>query len=98
MRGSGGLAKRLISVNDKDVNNFDIVMAVTASDFPQLCESCLGSSPYVKMQRIPMGGTCKICTRNFELFKWRPGRGESYKRTEVTIICHLLIMITTTTY
>ena len=65
--------------------NFDISMAVAAADFPLLCESCLGSSPYVKMQRTPIGGTCKICIRPFELFKWRPGRGESYKRTEVRI-------------
>lgn len=69
--------------------NFDISMAVAAADFPQLCESCLGSSPYVKMQRTPIGGTCKICIRPFELFKWRPGRGESYKRTEVSMATRL---------
>ena len=60
-------------------------MAVAGADFPLLCDGCLGSSPYVKMQRTPGGGTCKVCARGFEMFKWRPGRGECYKKTEVRV-------------
>ena len=61
---------------------------VACRDFPQLCEGCLGTNPYVRMQRTPAGGTCKMCSKPFEVFKWRPGRGESYKKTEVnTKIC-----------
>lgn len=51
--------------------------------FPLLCESCLGENPYLKMQRTPGAGTCKMCAKGFELFRWRPGRGESFKKTEV---------------
>lgn len=58
---------------------------VASRDFPQLCEGCLGTNPYVRMQRTPGGGTCKMCSKPFETFKWRPGRGESYRRTEVYI-------------
>ncbi len=29
------------------------------------------------------GGVCKMCARPFTIFKWRPGRGEGYKKTEV---------------
>jgi hypothetical protein len=58
---------------------------VASRDFPQLCEGCLGTNPYVRMQRNPGGGTCKMCSKPFETFKWRPGRGESYRRTEVNI-------------
>ena len=60
------------------------VMAVAVGDFPLLCEGCLGRNPYIKMQRTTLGGTCKMCTKGFELFKWRPGQGESYKKTEVS--------------
>jgi pre-mRNA-splicing factor RBM22/SLT11 len=41
------------------------------SDFPILCESCLGDTTYVRMQKQPQGGTCKMCDRPFTLFKWR---------------------------
>ena len=51
--------------------------------FPLLCEKCLGENPYLKMQRTPDGGTCKMCAKGFELFRWRPGRGESFRKTEV---------------
>lgn len=57
------------------------------SDFPTLCEGCLGETPYVRMQKNPYGGTCKMCERPFTLFKWRPGRGEGYKKTEVCQTC-----------
>lgn len=52
-------------------------------EFPLLCEGCLGSNPFVKMQHTPLGGTCKMCVKPYKLFKWRPGRGESYRKTEV---------------
>jgi pre-mRNA-splicing factor RBM22/SLT11 len=39
------------------------------------------------MQKNPYGGTCKMCERPFTLFKWRPGRGEGYKKTEVCQTC-----------
>ena len=57
------------------------------AEFPILCESCLGETPYVRMQKIPGGGTCKMCERPFTLFKWRPGRGDGYKMTQVCQSC-----------
>lgn len=57
------------------------------SDFPILCEKCLGDSPYVRMQRQFYGGSCKMCERPYTIFKWRPGRGENYRRTEICQIC-----------
>jgi hypothetical protein len=31
------------------------------------------------------GSACKMCDRPFTVFKWRPGRGEGYKKTEVSL-------------
>lgn len=59
----------------------------STSDFPTLCEKCLGDNPYVRMQRNPYGGSCKICERPFTVFKWRPGRGEGNRKTEVCNVC-----------
>lgn len=61
--------------------------SVQDGDFPILCESCLGDNPYVRMSKDDYAGACKMCVRPFTVFKWRPGRGEGYKKTEVCRIC-----------
>ena len=33
---------------------------------------------------------CKICTRPFTVFRWRPGRDSRYKKTEVCQTCSKL--------
>ncbi|ESQ51468.1 hypothetical protein EUTSA_v10016591mg [Eutrema salsugineum] len=57
------------------------------SDFPIICESCLGDNPYVRMTKADYDKECKICTRPFTVFRWRPGRDARYKKTEVCQTC-----------
>jgi len=54
------------------------------SEFPIVCETCLGPNPYVRMQKIPYGGQCHISGRPYTVFRWRPGVEARYKKT---IIC-----------
>lgn len=57
------------------------------SEFPILCENCLGQGGFIRMIQEPFGGSCKICVRPFTIFKWKPGRGEGYKKTEICQTC-----------
>ncbi|KAL5718625.1 hypothetical protein ACHQM5_011507 [Ranunculus cassubicifolius] len=60
------------------------------ADFPIACESCLGPNPYVKMSKSDYHKECKICTRPFTVFKWRPGRDAREKKTELCQTCSKL--------
>lgn len=60
------------------------------SDFPIICESCLGDSPYVRMTKAEYDKECKICTRPFTVFRWRPGRDARYKKSEICQTCSKL--------
>jgi pre-mRNA-splicing factor RBM22/SLT11 len=58
-----------------------------SEDFPQLCESCLGDNPYVRMMKDAYGQACKICNRPFTVFRWKPGKRARYKKTEICQTC-----------
>jgi len=57
------------------------------TDFPILCETCLGPNPYIRMTKEQYGRECKICTRPFTIFRWRPGNDARFKKTEVCQTC-----------
>ncbi|KAJ2557260.1 Pre-mRNA-splicing factor slt11 [Coemansia sp. RSA 1933] len=56
-------------------------------EFPILCETCLGDNPYVRMTKEKLGKECKTCSRAFTIFRWLPGRGMRYKKTEICSTC-----------
>ncbi|XP_071736854.1 zinc finger CCCH domain-containing protein 40-like [Rutidosis leptorrhynchoides] len=60
------------------------------SDFPIICESCLGDNPYIRMTKANYDKECKICTRPFTVFRWRPGRDARYKKSEICQTCSKL--------
>ena len=57
------------------------------SDFPIVCETCLGPNPYLRMTRAEYDKECKICARPFTVFKWRPGADARFKKTEICQTC-----------
>jgi len=65
---------------------------VSSSEF-MICESCLGPNPYLRMLKDPLGKACKICSRPFVVFKWKPSGASSkdtdsrYKKTEICMTC-----------
>ncbi len=61
-----------------------------SSEFPVVCETCLGDNPYVRMTRDTYGSECKICERPFTVFRWKAGTGGRFKKTEVCQLCSRL--------
>ena len=57
------------------------------SDFPVLCEPCLGNNPFVRMTKSSFGRECKICQRPFTVFRWKPGHDSRFKKTEICVTC-----------
>ncbi|EPZ31876.1 hypothetical protein ROZALSC1DRAFT_27657 [Rozella allomycis CSF55] len=57
------------------------------TDFPIACETCLGDNPYLRMAKVPYGAECMVCSKAFTLFRWSPGIGLRYKKTEVCQTC-----------
>lgn len=54
-------------------------------DFPQLCETCLGSNPYVRMIKTPFGNKlCKISNVPYQGFRWKAGPQGRYKETIIS--------------
>ncbi|KAK9718173.1 Pre-mRNA-splicing factor slt11 [Basidiobolus ranarum] len=57
------------------------------AEFPILCETCLGDNPYVRMMKQNYAKECKVCSRPFTVFRWCPGAGMRYKKTEICQTC-----------
>lgn len=58
--------------------------------FPILCETCLGPNPYIRMTKEAFAKACKVCDRPFEVYRWKPGEGHRYKKTEICKMCSKL--------
>ncbi|KAJ3528317.1 hypothetical protein NMY22_g9464 [Coprinellus aureogranulatus] len=57
------------------------------SEFPILCETCLGPNPFVRMSKQEFGRSCGTCARPFTVFRWNPGQGARYKTTVICQTC-----------
>ena len=61
-----------------------ITQAAENSEFPVICDTCLGENPYLRMRRVSGGKECSICTKPYSGFRWRPGVNARFK---TTVIC-----------
>lgn len=57
------------------------------TEFPILCEICLGPDSSLRMTRAIHGSECKVCSRPFTVFRWKPGRDARFKKTEICQTC-----------
>lgn len=55
------------------------------SEFPVVCNLCLGDKDHVKMVRQQSGEECKLCTRPFTVFRWNILQEQ--KQLKKTILC-----------
>ncbi|KAI0332146.1 pre-mRNA-splicing factor SLT11 [Cubamyces sp. BRFM 1775] len=57
------------------------------SEFPILCETCLGDNPFIRMSKQEFGRSCGTCARPFTVFRWNPGTGMRFKTTVICQTC-----------
>jgi pre-mRNA-splicing factor RBM22/SLT11 len=57
------------------------------TEFPLVCETCLGDNPYIRMTKQPFGKACKICETPFTVFAWQAGTTGRLKKVEICQQC-----------
>lgn len=57
------------------------------TEFPLVCETCLGDNPYVRMTKEPHGKKCQVCETPFTVFAWQAGTKGRLKRVEICRSC-----------
>ncbi|GKY97628.1 hypothetical protein MPSEU_000721200 [Mayamaea pseudoterrestris] len=57
------------------------------TDFPLVCETCLGDNPYVRMTKEEHGKKCKVCENPFTVYAWQAGTKGRLKRVEICRAC-----------
>jgi len=57
------------------------------SDFPILCETCLGGNGFIRMSKQEYARECGACARPFTVFRWNPGSGMRFKATVICQTC-----------
>ena len=57
------------------------------SEFPLVCETCLGDNPYIRMTKEAFGKQCQICETPFTVFSWQAGTKGRLKKVEICKNC-----------
>jgi pre-mRNA-splicing factor RBM22/SLT11 len=80
---SKGLAQTMASVKRDAVKQ----SWETGTEFPLVCETCLGDNPYVRMTVEQHGKKCQVCENPFTVFAWQAGTKGRLKRVEICKTC-----------
>ena len=65
----------------------DVKQKWEETEFPLVCETCLGDNPYVRMTKEAHGKKCQICENPFTVFAWQAGTKGRLKRVEICRSC-----------
>ncbi len=52
-----------------------------------LCEECLGPDEHLRMMKSAFDNACRLCSRPFTTFRWRPAGRGPYCTTEICQTC-----------
>lgn len=70
-----------------NVKKDDHMQQWEATEFPLVCETCLGDNPYVRMTKEKFGKRCKVCDVPFTVFAWQAGTKGRLKKVEICRSC-----------
>jgi pre-mRNA-splicing factor RBM22/SLT11 len=65
----------------------DVKQKWEETEFPLVCETCLGDNPYVRMTKQEHAKKCKICEAPFTVFAWQAGTKGRLKKVEICRSC-----------
>jgi len=57
------------------------------TEFPLVCETCLGDNPYIRMTKEAHGKKCTVCEIPFTVFSWQAGTKGRLKKVEICRNC-----------
>lgn len=57
------------------------------SQFPIVCDACLGDDKHLRMTKDQFGLECRVCLKPFTCFRWCPGPKQRFRRTEICQAC-----------
>lgn len=60
---------------------------IEGSELPQVCQECLGSIKKIRMIQDSAGSECRLCSRGFVTFRWKPPRSAAMKQTIICTKC-----------
>merc|ERR1712193_244070 len=68
----------MLDIKNENIKLYDL------SEFPIVCETCLGPNPYVRVQKFDEAGVCHISGRSYTSYRWKAGNEARYEKT---VIC-----------
>ena len=65
----------------------DVKQKWEETEFPLVCETCLGDNAYLRMTKESHGKKCRICEAPFTVFAWQAGTKGRLKKVEICRTC-----------